>query len=412
MVASAWRSAGTIFLVFAVLPCTAARFSAAGVQSSASLPPMLQAAALTRLRGGAEAGKGDPRWIVTDRPDGANVNAWHWEERDMMMWARERLPELLLAARGEMAGFEGLSGHYAVTNVTSITGDCVIHCRKGKLWPLCDLGLSVKFEGTCGKDGADKKISGQITFPEVTMDDRDDLQVQASTSSRGEESEVFGRWLRKEGYKAVEQALQQFLDALDAKAQEGNKNKPASAQQEEEAEKMRKALAAAEKMAQVNKVMASDVPVPTTVEDDKGPPTGRLELQEEFFAGKLDIYDCLTVPARVNAYSRSSDTEIDRRVGGRFTMFHGRITGGFSELDGSGHLKCKWRMSDWPPGLFSDLRIDVHDRGPSDGCALELIQDGIPKNCVEDVRQHWREMVFNQIKRTFGFGNVVGAGLL
>ncbi|MGB1597230.1 MAG: hypothetical protein ACPIOQ_31020, partial [Promethearchaeia archaeon] len=63
--------------------------------------------------------------------------------------------------------------------MTSITGDCVIHCRKGKLWPLCDLGLSVKFEGACGKDGADKKISGQITFPEVTMDDRDDLQVQA-----------------------------------------------------------------------------------------------------------------------------------------------------------------------------------------------------------------------------------------
>ncbi len=41
-----------------------------------------------RLRGGAEVGKGDPRWIVKDREDGKNVNSWHWEERDMMPFAR------------------------------------------------------------------------------------------------------------------------------------------------------------------------------------------------------------------------------------------------------------------------------------------------------------------------------------
>jgi len=26
----------------------------------------------------AEFGKGDPRWIVNEREDGRNVNAWHW----------------------------------------------------------------------------------------------------------------------------------------------------------------------------------------------------------------------------------------------------------------------------------------------------------------------------------------------
>ena len=40
------------------------------------------------------------------------------------------------------------------------------------------------------------------------------------------------------------------------------------------------------------------------------------------------------------------------------------------------------------------------------GCSLELVQDGIPQKCVEDVDRHWKELVFNQIKRTFGFGNV------
>jgi hypothetical protein len=41
-----------------------------------------------RLRGGAEVGKGDPRWIVKEREDGKNVGAWHWEERDMLPFAR------------------------------------------------------------------------------------------------------------------------------------------------------------------------------------------------------------------------------------------------------------------------------------------------------------------------------------
>ena len=80
------------------------------------------------LRGGAEVGKGDPRWIVQvrpnpsvrhlktlnllhpthpnskllpflaslqDRKDGRNVNSWHWEEKDMTQWAKQRLGSIV-----------------------------------------------------------------------------------------------------------------------------------------------------------------------------------------------------------------------------------------------------------------------------------------------------------------------------
>ncbi|CAF4994828.1 unnamed protein product, partial [Rotaria magnacalcarata] len=30
----------------------------------------------------AEWGKGDPRWIVEDRPDATNPNNWHWKEKN------------------------------------------------------------------------------------------------------------------------------------------------------------------------------------------------------------------------------------------------------------------------------------------------------------------------------------------
>ncbi len=46
----------------------------------------------------AKVGEGDARWIVEERADGANVNAWHWAERDVLPWAQRRLQELLGAA--------------------------------------------------------------------------------------------------------------------------------------------------------------------------------------------------------------------------------------------------------------------------------------------------------------------------
>ena len=57
-----------------------------------------------RLRGGAEIGKGDKRWIVENRQDGKNVGSWHWEERDMLVWTKQRLREELLGLAVEMRG--------------------------------------------------------------------------------------------------------------------------------------------------------------------------------------------------------------------------------------------------------------------------------------------------------------------
>ncbi len=33
-----------------------------------------------------------------------------------------------------------------VVNITRVSGDAVIHLRKGKMWPLCDMQLSVSVE--------------------------------------------------------------------------------------------------------------------------------------------------------------------------------------------------------------------------------------------------------------------------
>ena len=68
----------------------------------------------------AKWGEGDERWIVTDRDDGANVNGWHWEEKERMHWIRERVPELL---KGICAENPAEQARVRVKEVTSIDGE-------------------------------------------------------------------------------------------------------------------------------------------------------------------------------------------------------------------------------------------------------------------------------------------------
>lgn len=68
----------------------------------------------------AKWGEGDDRWIVQDRHDGANVNGWHWEEKERMHWIRDRIPELL---KGLAAENPADQASVVVKEVTSIDGD-------------------------------------------------------------------------------------------------------------------------------------------------------------------------------------------------------------------------------------------------------------------------------------------------
>ncbi|MFS7955523.1 putative activator of 90kDa heat shock protein ATPase [Helianthus anomalus] len=43
----------------------------------------------------AKYGERDKRWIVEDRPDGANVQNWPWAETDCLEWSKNLLTKLI-----------------------------------------------------------------------------------------------------------------------------------------------------------------------------------------------------------------------------------------------------------------------------------------------------------------------------
>ena len=77
----------------------------------------------------AKVGEGDPRWLVSDRTDGRNVNGWHWEEKNALAWSKKRIHELLREA-GRRPGETGEDRYAVRPPVREAPGAC----RGRTLW--------------------------------------------------------------------------------------------------------------------------------------------------------------------------------------------------------------------------------------------------------------------------------------
>lgn len=112
----------------------------------------------------AKWGEGDPRWLVEDRQDGTNVNAWHWQETNKLEWSKQRLAELLPGTEAAAAASVGPAAGWAarVTGVKSVTGEAMLTTRKGnKRFAFYDLKLTLAWEAApaaaaAGGDSADQ----------------------------------------------------------------------------------------------------------------------------------------------------------------------------------------------------------------------------------------------------------------
>ena len=91
----------------------------------------------------AKVGEGDQRWIVKEREDGANVNGWHWSEKNLTEWAKERLTELL----SDIVVLDDSTGSCKVCKVEKMTGDVTVQARKQKKFPLYELEITLNWEG-------------------------------------------------------------------------------------------------------------------------------------------------------------------------------------------------------------------------------------------------------------------------
>ncbi|MEW5320019.1 MAG: hypothetical protein WDW38_011124 [Sanguina aurantia] len=132
----------------------------------------------------AKWGEGDPRWVVESRDDGKNVNGWHWEEKNIKAWGRQRLIELLSEVSADLEG----GGCIRVTQLKDLVGEASITIRKGnKRFAVFDLTLLLSWERVAETEVPEEvKVVGEVKVEEVSSSgDSEDYVYSVTAEGTG-----------------------------------------------------------------------------------------------------------------------------------------------------------------------------------------------------------------------------------
>jgi len=340
----------------------------------------------------AKMGEGDSRWIVEDRADGANVNGWHWTEKDMLGWSKKRLEELL----GSMVLVDDGCLSATATGVVSITGDANLYQRKKKLIPHYELEIKIKWSGEIkdGEGAVASSASGKFLLPYVAEENYgDEHEVQVLLDKDGAPGDKIKHAILAHAKGKIAAAVRVWEDELAAGA--GVMKAPAAP-----------TVKAVESSsgASAGDAKPAEKPKPKPAGSGKS-----IEIKEKFYCGKRDIYEAFTDPRRIMAFSQSP-AEVTPSVGGAFSMFGGSVQGVFTELVPGEKICQDWRFSNWEDGYYSKVEITIEEPEPGNTIVV-MKQSGIPAedkfgnhDVVANCENGWKEQLFYRIKAVFGFG--------
>ena len=304
----------------------------------------------------AEIGKGDPRWIVKDREDGANCNNWHWTEKDILGWAKTQISEII-----EGNYFEKTSSmEVKTTEVQNIEGDALIMNRKKKLICSFDLKMEIGWEGKLiDPDTGDEiyTVKGKMIVPDV--DDTtigDDMTVEITCAEDGDAADKVLKVVRKQGRTFVRKGMEEFADSL--KDAHNITNKVQS------------------KVHEGSPKAASSSNDKKTVNTDL---TDTLSARYDWRCPPSELWDALTNQGKASAYTRSNAL-IDLKPGGEFKYLGGSISGTFTSVDAPKGFVMKWRLDNWNANHYSEVSISL-DSQESGVTEMKIEQVNIPCVC-------------------------------
>ena len=331
-------------------------------------------------------GEGDPRWIVTDRGDGKNVNSWHWEEKDLSGTAhdalKQRFKDLVLIDTADLK--------ITVKEISEISGDCTVAQRKGKIMCYFGLKVTLKWKATVG--GATKELDGKMAIEEVEHDNfRDAYDISVTTTDNDKASDTAAQWVRAGGRKTVRSTIQTYFEEVFKQYNVGSNVKNSPPPQGSPA-----------KSSPTVPTAASPAPKPATQSSSSSStPSTSLQWKMQWRVPIEELFSVLTNEQRASMYTRSH-AKIDPRAGGTFEFLGGVISGYYVDVQYPNKLTMQWRLSSWASGVFSSVVIVLTKEEPA-LTTLEFAQAGIPSGEYDRVKQGWQVNFFDPIKMLFGF---------
>jgi activator of HSP90 ATPase len=114
-------------------------------------------------------------------------------------------------------------------------------------------------------------------------------------------------------------------------------------------------------------------------------------------ANPHEVYEAL-MDSRNHSKFTGEKASISRKVGGKFSIFDGGLTGTNLELVQDKKIVQSWRasMRDWPKDHYSRATFSMKD--VTGGTRLTFTQSGVPEKCYESISQGWRDYYWKPMK--------------
>lgn len=319
----------------------------------------------------AKVTEGDDRWIVNDLGEqGKNVNNWHWSEKNVFPAFKTRLTSLF-----EMYPiYQDKKFRIVIKKVESLKGEVIITNRKGKVRPFYELEAELKWKGEI-LDDQGKSIHaarGKILIPEISQDQQSveeiNLKIELKKKCTSKEAIEIKDALFHHGKKAIRSQIEVILSELKSGSYSSEKK---------------------------NSSTLSNVSIENEKKDEI------LIIKEKFNADSRVIFESFVDERRISAYTQSS-AFVEAKVGGKFKIMGGRVSGEFLNLKPFQEIAQKWRLSTWKEEEYSNVLITIEE--DEDGkTLLTLTQSNFPKDVVpRSVEGLWREQIINRIGVMFG----------
>ena len=346
-----------------------------------------------------------------------NPNNWHWVNKDASEWTKEWLGKELEGISAEEDGVKA-----KIDSILSMDGDVDVSQRKGKVITIFDFKLSLEYSGNA-KDG--ESASGTITIPEVAHDTAEDeyvvrfpfehkmnrahwaltmLQFEITLYSETAEKAAVKDLVRERITPQIREHLQRLGPELIAEHGKDLQHAPGS--NPSSGFSTPRIL----ESSSINK-SSSPKPSPLTAEStSKGYSVNVTKVTDEteFRTTAEELYTTFTDSQRITAFTRSAPLVFEgAKLGGRFELFGGNVSGEYVELEKPTKIVQKWRLAQWPAGHYSTLNIQFRQNDVDAVTVMRVDWDDVPVGQEDVTKRNWGEYYVRSMKTTFGFGTIL-----
>jgi activator of HSP90 ATPase len=123
--------------------------------------------------------------------------------------------------------------------------------------------------------------------------------------------------------------------------------------------------------------------------------TKNIRQTVKFKAGPHEVYEALMDSKKHSAFT-GGKASISRKVGGKFTAYDGYAEGKNLELLPDEKIVQSWRGDDWPEEYYSKATFSI--KKTATGSELVFVQEGVPEDVFEDVKQGWIDYYWTPMK--------------